>query len=378
MCQKACVQGIITMKEKASGFFYPNCSDYECEKCAFVCPQNAKLNMNHPKRSLAFQLKDDEELLESTSGGAFAAICDYVFSQNGVVYGASFNETLQVVHKIALSKMQIREMQGSKYVLSDFTSNIEAIKDYIDSGRLVFVVGLPCQIAALYSYVGKETSNLITADLICNGVPSYKLWRAYLSYIEKKHNIEIIDYKFRDKHKYGLSHTVVVKYIKNGQKHEKTYKYRNEITYYEAFGKLSCFNDCCYQCKYTNLNRVGDFTLGGFWAIDELPTKLDPIKGVGLVLVNTKVAENIINNIESICNIEEYPLDKATRHNPALFKSVEVKNKEEQIFQMLESEGYELTAKKYFPAKSRIHNILIGLPPIMALCKFIRRHERGK
>mgnify|MGYP002233614292 CR=1 FL=1 len=39
------------------------------------------------------RIKDTEILYESTSGGAFTALADYILEQNGVVYGVDTTKT---------------------------------------------------------------------------------------------------------------------------------------------------------------------------------------------------------------------------------------------------------------------------------------------
>lgn len=45
----------------------------------------------------------------------------------------------------------------------------------------------PCQVAGLKSFLGNaDTTNLLTIDLICHGVPSIKLFKSYMTWLEKK------------------------------------------------------------------------------------------------------------------------------------------------------------------------------------------------
>lgn len=66
------------------------------------------------------------------------------------------------------------------------------VKRFLKEGKKVLFTGLPCQIAGLNLFLKKEYTNLITVDLICEGVPSPKLWRKYLDeeFVVYKKNIE--------------------------------------------------------------------------------------------------------------------------------------------------------------------------------------------
>ena len=43
----------------------------------------------------------------------------------------------------------------------------------------------------------------------------------------------------------------------------------------------------CYECRYSNINRVGDFAIGDFWkAKENAPDVFNP-RGTFFVMVNT-------------------------------------------------------------------------------------------
>lgn len=114
VCEKSCVTDNIFMKEKRNGFKFPLCRDDKCHSCDFVCPQNVELKESRSQHTYALQLKNDNELIESTSGGAFSAISQYVFDKGGVVYGAVYGDDLHVYHRCASKMAELQQMRGSK------------------------------------------------------------------------------------------------------------------------------------------------------------------------------------------------------------------------------------------------------------------------
>ena len=62
------------------------------------------------------------------------------------------------------------------------------MKRELASGRMVLFSGTPCQCAGLKSFLGKPYENLISVDIICHGVPSPKVWHAYVDYRSQKEN----------------------------------------------------------------------------------------------------------------------------------------------------------------------------------------------
>ena len=55
----------------------------------------------------------------------------------------------------------------------------------------------------LKHYLGNEYNNLLCVDIVCHGVPSKKVWKADLSWQEKKNKSTAIKVDFRNKRDYG-------------------------------------------------------------------------------------------------------------------------------------------------------------------------------
>lgn len=118
--------------------------------------------------------------------------------------------------------VRFEKIQGSKYVQSDINNTYTQVKTYLKNGKWVLFTGTPCQIAALKSYLKKDYSRLLTADLICHGVPNADFFKGYIRHLEDKLRGKVIDFKFRDKSKgWGLRGKVV--YKKHGNVFVKRY-----------------------------------------------------------------------------------------------------------------------------------------------------------
>lgn len=373
-CVAKCKDKRIKMKDTISGFRIPMIEDglEQCNNCNFVCPQLYNNALQKPRNILAIQLIDKLQLLKSTSGGMFYALAKYVIDQKGVVYGAVFDENMYLYHKDAHTLDEIVPMHGSKYVQSDIEFIFEGVENELRSNKSVLFTGLPCQIAGLKAYLQCDYKNLITMELICNGVPSRTLFSSYIKYEENKRNIKILDYKFRDKNKNGLSHTVVIKYKDNDNKIKyKTISDRRKVSYYVAFGKRNCFMDACYDCKYNRLERISDFTAGGFWSISRIVSNMSEREGVSLVLVNSEKGERIFNYIKCDINYQQTSIDIAVIGNPALYESTPISNKSKDLYNDLLNYGYKYTSNKYFKARKGI--FLFAVNMIRRLQKLYKR-----
>ena len=90
------------MKEDREGFRYP-CVDedkcVECGACEKVCSiLNEIKEEKKEQEGYIIQNKDQKVLKESTAGGAFTAIAQYVLKKNGVVFGVELSKDLQARH----------------------------------------------------------------------------------------------------------------------------------------------------------------------------------------------------------------------------------------------------------------------------------------
>ena len=76
----------------------------------------------------------------------------------------------------------------------------------------------------------------------------------------------------------------------------------------------------CHECKFANMNRVGDITIGDFWGIEKKYPELDDELGVSLAIINTfkgkRLFDKIIGDVHAIkCNRDDclqYNLQKPT------------------------------------------------------------------
>ena len=65
---------------------------------------------------------------------------------------------------------------GAKLVQSDMGECFQQVRYYLDRGMDVFFTGTPCQVDGLYRFLGESPERLLTADVLCSGVPSPGVW----------------------------------------------------------------------------------------------------------------------------------------------------------------------------------------------------------
>ena len=209
-CSQVCPKSCITMQIDEEGFKYPQvdanlCVD--CGLCEKVCPYLNSYPIPEEKpASFACKTKDDDLRGKSSSGGLFSVLATKIIQENGVVFGARFNEDWDVYHDYTETEAGLAEFRGSKYVQSDMGDCFAQVKNFLKTGRKVLFTGTPCQVAGLNHFIQKKFENLYTVDFVCHCVPSPKVWKSYLK--EVRGNATITHISFRDKSegwaRYGL------------------------------------------------------------------------------------------------------------------------------------------------------------------------------
>lgn len=301
-CENICAHGAIKMILNEEGFYYPeidNSKCVACNICTIKCPANNEKTHNDSVKLYAAYSKDDNIRLKSSSGGIFYFISKYVIQNNGVVFGAEFDKDFFVKHGYTESITDINRFQTSKYVQSYIGDNLKKCREFLEQGRLVFFTGTSCQIEGLYSFLGKDYSNLLTADLICSGNTSSGLWKLYVTHMEEKYKSRVKSVNFRDK-KYGWDRFSLRIVFESGKIYRRIFP-NDEWAYF--FLNHYAMRNCCYKCEYKGINHRADFTLGDFWGVREkfydLYGKKFDDKGLSFVLVNSKKAEDIWEKINT-------------------------------------------------------------------------------
>lgn len=308
-CAFICPTNSINIKSNNGGFDNPVIDKKTCIKCGLcekVCPVNTIKKNDVAENIYAFINKKKDDRLQSTSGGFFSAISDYILNNNGVIYGASFSDDFTVIHTRATSFEERDRHRGSKYVHSKLYDSFKMVqKDLLDS-KMVLFTGTPCQISGLNNYLEytrTDTHLLYTCDFICHGTASPKIWKNYIKFIKKKYKKTIKDIKFRDKsigwHHPQLSFIFEGSYLSLDEGHDP---------FYQLYYSNCIMKDSCYKCQFTTKERCSDITMADCWGIGNTKSYLDDNKGTSLILINNDKGEQIFKKIKynNICKKIEF------------------------------------------------------------------------
>ena len=262
-CANLCPKRAISIT-KVGGFYravVDNCKCIKCNLCIQKCPQNNSYTVV-PSNFYLAESKNIADIKSSTSGGVFSLIANAIIEKNGIVFGVEIDNTMEVFHSSANSIEQCNKYRKSKYVQSDLRDTFVEAKTYLDEGKIVLFSGTPCQIAGLYSFLGDKYENLFTVDFLCHGVPSHGLLLEEIKWLNDKYHGPIQNLSFRRK---GSNLEPLYSLDFHNCKGRRVKLDCAMDPYLNAFINSNSLNDCCYDCKYANFNKLSSITIGDSW-----------------------------------------------------------------------------------------------------------------
>jgi coenzyme F420-reducing hydrogenase beta subunit len=137
----------------------------DCGLCEKVCPSINQRKQRKPFYVYAAKNKNERIRKESSSGGIFTLLAEQIIKENGVVFGARFNENWEVMHDYVETKEGLALFRGSKYVQSRIGNTYQQVEQFLKTDRQVLFSGTPCQVAGLKLFLQKEYNNLLTICL---------------------------------------------------------------------------------------------------------------------------------------------------------------------------------------------------------------------
>lgn len=329
-CIDACPKHCIKQTTNKFGFVVPDVDKsicVDCHICEKVCPILKPERIEYQDRKMFSAVNKNEELRTAgSSGSIFYLLAEKIISSGGIVFGAAFDDRLQLRHTSAESIEELRPLLKSKYIQSNMQGVYNKVKEQLNTGRNVLFVGTPCQCNALYKFLGSNKfENLLMADFICHGVPSQELFNKSIALWEKKHNCKIEQFEFRHKRPDSVHYfylkakgmNTVANYF------EITGKY-NKFPYYNGFKQYICFRESCYHCLFAVKERVADLTLADFWHIYDIDKNVrmeEFNKGYSMIIVNSNEGQRTLDSILDHVQSTEFSVNLAVECNHSYTKS---------------------------------------------------------
>lgn len=372
-CACACPVSCLSMKRDSEGFDYPNLDGQRCIRCGrclSVCPVQSKPETgSYRRRVFAVQHKDDKIRRESTSGGAFTAIAEYILQNGGIVYGAGMDETFQVRHMPASCTEQLALFRNSKYAQSDLGDTFLKIKNELAEGKRVLFSGTPCQVAGLKKLLPDAGENLVTVDVVCRGIPSPTVFAQYIHY--QKQRLGTFDrVLFRDKYA-GYTHTTMSLYRGH------TCLYHNGLEYdpmLKLFYQGMICRPVCSHCHFKGMERCSDFTLWDGFSAGEIDPAFDDNKGTTFVMLHSEKAELILTEIRDRIRSCEGNTAQVCGSSAELFQSIPHHPRRQEFFRDVSFMPPEELFHRWAPItlRVRLNKLLRNLLARLGLYHFVK------
>lgn len=364
-CVGICPVDAIGISSDERGFYRPVIQEnacIHCNRCRRICPSLNPSHGNQVVWTVACWQPDQALRRDSTSGGAFTALADYVFAQGGTVFGAAFSDDLRVEHVEIFSREDMWRLRGSKYVQSYMGTVYRTVEQRLRDNRYVLFSGTPCQVAGLKAFLGKTYDRLLTVDIICHGVPSPLFFADYLEHIRQEYSPLINRINFRYKKPSWTKFSMKIEFADR----EPYLSDKFTDPYLIAFLYDYISQDCCHHCPYTSTARQGDITLADFWGYVSQKYKYrNDEKGISLVLINSKAGLNVFEQVSPRLICVDKKIEEAISGNRCL-SSPYPQNKNTEAFwreYLGEKNGYDAVKSRYlYKRKAGIkHDISVAV-----------------
>lgn len=377
-CAKICPMNCIEMIQgDILGTIYPKVNTEKCVECGLcvnTCHAIKEVDIvkfRFPQKCFAARSCSDQVTEFSASGGIASSLYSYMIDHDGYAEGTFFDRKEGVVFKEVKNLKDLERARNSKYVFSDLNDSFERYEQNLKTGRKCLFIGLPCQVAAMKCYLAATkvaVDDLMTVEIICHGVPNYRLLCEHLNYIEKRVGKTIEKIAFRGPRSlYNFSCFADEKVVwKKGIKEDDTY--------YKGFSEDIIFRENCYNCNYAQNKRIADITIGDYSGLG----KDDPVdfdtKQMSVVLCNTDKGVAFFNDVCNKENIEKHerkvmePMNAVG--NPQLRHPVNRPAKRDEFIKLYtETKDFELSVRKTL--KKQFAEYYLHLP-IMKLKRIIK------
>jgi len=360
-CKSICPKKCIVMKPDEEGFLYPNVNMADCVNCGAcenVCPiLNTSFSPKEgfPDAYLVYD-RDENWRMKSAAGGGFASIARYFIEQyHGVVFGARYDDDYSVYHTSCDTVEDLQRYQKSKYVQSNPRNTFIEVKNCLIQGKYVLYSGTPCQIYGLKSFLGgySNSEQLYCIDLSCHGVPSPKVFRKYIAFLEEQEKSDISSFTMRGKiiKKNAYAQGFDIKF-KNGA---HRFLSHTESYYGRCFwGEISS-RPSCYNCHFKTIWRTSDITLGDCWFFDcFVPGECDSL-GVTMALAHSEKGRDLILNSNDLIKYEVDSEKLIKANGGMIYSSAKENPNRTEFFELIDKDEFGKVVERYFPTNQQIY-----------------------
>ena len=347
-CANICPKKAIKMTRDAEGFAYPKINPdlcIKCGQCSEICPTLnfvAEEIFGFPPTFAAIH-SNEVILRQSSSGGVFTALSEFILRNKGVVFGAGFDKKWRVRHAAARKLDELKNLRGTKYVQSKIGEVYKQVRTALNKSLVLFS-GTPCQCAGLKRFLGGDFDNLLTVEVICRGVPSPALWESYIDRLGYAHDIASVNFHSKSN---GWERRMDINFV--DQEHKSNLVYNN--IYGRLFRRSLTLRPSCSACKFKFPNGQADLTIGDAWGIRNFAPEMYDNRGVSIVFIHTQKGANVLE--QTNLKLQAVNFSDAVKKNPFFISSAAADSRRERFFnELANSTDWYAVMQKYFDYKT--------------------------
>ena len=366
-CIDACPKGCVQFTYDASGHTVPVADAQRCVQCGLcekACP------VLHPprKQSILFPQvycacsTDDDLVHRAASGGIATEITRYfIREKRGYACGVRNDGDFIPAFVLLDAESDYTAISGSRYVHSRADGIYAKVRDCLQKGSEVFFCGLPCQVAALYAFLGTEYDTLYTADIVCHGCTEERVYKSYVDFLRRSRGqadpIVGIDYACKDRGWSVLIQKLMRISYASG---EQQYRWSQQDPYLSLFMDCAIYKPACYTCGFSRLPRQGDLTLGDFFGIGTMrKIKNLHADGGSMVMVNTVKGQELLRQISPRLRMEKRDVREAVYFNLNLWRPSRKGALHDALAREMGDPDWAKISEKYFnnPSEKRKRSV---------------------
>ena len=290
-CTNICPYDALHLAPDESGLYRPKIDNTLCKMCGLCvnrCPALHQFSNNSSEPDCYAFCAQDEIRQNASSGGAFPLLAKHFLSSGGFVAGASWNDDFGVQHYIIDSTKDLHKLCRSKYLQTNVGYVYRNIKQLLQQNRTVLFTGCPCHVAALYAYLGDNSDNLYTVDLLCAQSPSPKHFKSYLNDTFGENQVVSYDFRIKNLGWNVDAHKVI---LNDGT---ELIRRKTVDLYQQAYHARLMMPNFCERCRFCTFPRQGDISIGDFHEVGKWDSTLDDKKGTSVLLVNSQKGQEML------------------------------------------------------------------------------------
>lgn len=264
--------------------------------------------------------------MESSSGGVFSVLAEAMLEAGGYVCGAAFDELWLVSHKVVSDKTALAALKTSKYLQSDTRRTYSEVRELLNRGKSVLFSGTPCQVAGLYSFLGRDPDGLLTIDVFCHGVPSPKVWERYIREVTAGGEIKAVNFRDKSNSRDSGGYSTTFQWMESKstegmerQEKKTLSRHHQDDIFMKGFLRNLYLRRSCTICPLARTPRNSDISLGDFWGYERVDSRRDTSRGISAVLLNTPKGRTFFAGLEhKLQFLRQTELKDAVNGNPVL------------------------------------------------------------